>query len=126
MKRFKFVAFLFFRYYSKGATSAIPYFSTITAIGMLLYFHLFQLLIVTKKVDALIHIKPFDNQITKRLVMFCVIAPLILVPVLLIKKSELKAMDYPPDKIKAGGILLVVYIVGSFALLMILAFTIKT
>jgi hypothetical protein len=124
MKTIRFAAFLFYRYYAKGSTSSIPYFSTIGAMAMLLYMHLFQILILTKRVDTLIPIKPTDNKPTKYLIMFFVLAPLYILLTLLIKKKDLQALHYSDQKIRTGNIVLIAYIILTMTLLFGLMFLI--
>ena len=122
MKTIKFAAFLFYRYYSKGATNSIPYFSTIGAMAMLLYMHLFQILILTKQVETFIPIKPTDDKPTKYLIMFFIMAPLFFLLTLTIKKEELKTLEYSQDKIRTGNIRLVSYITLTTIVLFTLMF----
>ena len=42
----RFIAYLFYKYYSTGATKDIPYFSTLCALVMLLGLHIFQAIIL--------------------------------------------------------------------------------
>ena len=122
MKTIKFAAFLFYRYYQKGPTSSIPYFSTIGAMAMLLFMHLFQILILTKKVETFIPIKPTDDRLTKYIIMFFVMAPLFLLLALTIKKEELKNLKYSEAKVRTGNILLVCYIISTIIVLFTLMF----
>ena len=122
MKTIKFTAFLFYRYYSTGATKDIPYFSTLCAMAMIAFMHLMQLLILTHQVDRFIPIKSTDTKTTKYLIMALVLLPIFLLLSLILKKEELKSLSYPADKIRKGNIFLVAYIVLTMALLIILIF----
>lgn len=123
MKTIKFVAFLFYRYYSKGATKSIPYISTICALVMLLILHIFQILAIFNCMDLLPATKaePGIPRLIKYLETALITSPLFLLFILLIKKSELQGMHYDEAKIKRGYIFLIIYIVLSFAFLMLLA-----
>jgi hypothetical protein len=100
MKTIKFVAFLFYRYYSKGGTKAIPYFSTLSALVFLSFMHLMQLLIVTQKLGS---IWPTTQG---KLIQYVIVAlytfPLYLLFWLLIKEHELEEMEYPRERIRVG------------------------
>ena len=121
MKTIKFVAFLFYRYYSTGPTKDIPYFSTLCALTMIAYLHLMQLLVVTHQVDIIIPIKSTDTKATKFLIMSLVFLVILFPLSMLIKKEELKSMSFPSDKIKRGNIFLIIYIILTMAVLIILA-----
>lgn len=124
MKTIKFVGYLFYRYYSKGATANIPYFSTICAMVLLGCMHFFQLLILINKVD-LIPISSGDNRLMKRIIIFCVMFPIYFVMTRLFRKSDIellkKKYDYNSDKIFSGRIWLIIYIILSFSMIFILA-----
>ena len=124
MKTIKFAAFLFYRYYSKGPTYRIPYFSTIVAMTALLYMHLFQILIITKQVETFFPIKSTDDKPTKYLIMFFVMAPFYILLTLLIKRKDLQSLHYSDQKLRKGNILLIVYIVLTMVLLFGLMFLI--
>ena len=70
MKLIKFVAFLFYRYYSEGKwASSIPYFRTMATMTFLGYINLFQILIILNKVD-LLGISLSDSRGTKKVILF--------------------------------------------------------
>ncbi|MDO6430217.1 hypothetical protein Q4E93_06460 [Flavitalea sp. BT771] len=117
MKTIRFIAYLFYRYYSSGATKDIPYFSTLCALVMLIGLHIFQILVLFDKASLL----PTSNENT-RAVNFLIIA-LCLLPIFflasrLIKKSDLHEMHYEESRIKKGNRLLILYIVASIVLLL--------
>ena len=120
MRIIKFAAFLFYRYYSTGHTSDIKYFSTLCALTLLSFIHVFQLLILFD----IIWIIPqgHKNKISTRLEMVLFLLPIFLIFRLLIREPELKQMNYAPRVIKRGYLWLIVYAVISFALFGILAF----
>ena len=123
MRIIKFVGYLFYRYYSKGATANIPYFSTICAMALLGYMHFFQLLILINKIN-LITISTGDNKLTKRIIIFFAMLPIYFVMTRLFRKSDIellkKKYDYNSDKIFSGRIWLIIYIVLSFSMIFIL------
>lgn len=114
----KFVAFLFYRYYSTGATKYIPYFSTLSALVMLVGLHIFQLILLFYGIDF------FKANSRTRTENFLVIAilliPLFLLMSVFIKESQLKQLKYDKSKIKRGNLLLIVYIFCSIAFLLLL------
>jgi len=121
MKLLKFVMFLFYRYYSKGGTFRIPYFSALCAVVFLIYLHIFQLLILFNGI-SLLPMNPNDNKGLKYIKLAGFLLPVFLIIGLLVKEKELKNADYAEAKVKRGGMFLVIYIVLSFSLLMVLAF----
>lgn len=114
----KFIAFLFYRYYSTGATKDIPYFSTLCALVMLLGLHIFQIILIVSGVDF------FKENNGTRVENFILIAlclvPLFLIMSVLIKESQLKKLKYDKLKIKRGNLFLIVYIISSIAFLLFL------
>ncbi len=120
MKTIKFVAYLFYRYYSTGPRKDIRYFSTIGAMVMLFYFHLVQLLIIFNAIN-LIPVKDSDTRVTEYFKIALFMTPLFFIIMLFIKKSELDTMQYDEQKIKRGYIYLVIYIILSFSFMIFLA-----
>ncbi len=121
MKLLRFVMFLFYRYYSKGGTYRIPYFSALCAVVFLIYMHFFQLLIVTNAVDLL----PMNKELSRAanyLKLAGFLLPVFLLVHFLVKEKALKALHYDSSTIKTGGIILTIYIVLSFILLIGLMF----
>jgi len=123
MKLLRFVMFLFYRYYSKGGTIRIPYFSALCATVFLIYIHVFQILIIFDKVDWF-PMKEDDLQMIKywKLAMF--LFPIFIITAYLVKESDLKNLDYSDEKIKQGGACLILYVLLSVFLLFVLMFVI--
>lgn len=97
MKTLKFVAYLFYRYYSTGATKNIPYFSTLCALVMLFGLHLFQILVLTDQMN----IFPTKNTNTRSTNFFLIalfLIPVFLLMTLLFKHDELRKMHYEEKK----------------------------
>lgn len=116
--------YLFNRYYSKGGTKNIPYFSALCAVVFLIYVHIFQILILLNKVNVLELNKEGDIRIEKygRLALF--LLPIFLIVAFLIKPSDLKKLSYEEDKIRKGNTYLIAYVIGNFILLFLLMFAI--
>ena len=110
MKHLKFVMFLFYRYYSKGGTAGIPYFSALCAVVFLIYLHIFQLLIIFNGVN-LLPMNSSDNKGIKYLKLAGFLLPFFLLIALLIKEKDLRNVVYDEDKIKRAGVYLVIYII---------------
>ncbi len=116
----KFIAYLFYRYYSKGATKDIAYFSTLCALVMLFAIHFFQLqLLVGFK---FLPTKSMNVRAENYLNIVGCLIPVFLLLQFLIKKSELKGMKYEPLTIKRGYLFLLTYIIASIGLLLFLVF----
>ncbi|RTL57093.1 MAG: hypothetical protein EKK37_13655 [Sphingobacteriales bacterium] len=121
MKTLKFVAYLFYRYYSKGGfTKKIPYFSTISALTLLAFIHFFQLMAFLKMTSVI----PTDGsqfKISNYFKMGLFMLPFFLFLMIVIKEADLNSYHYEYKKIKISYIALVLYIILSFSLLMFLA-----
>ena len=120
MKTLKFVAFLFYRYYSSGVTRNIAYISTICAMVMLFGLHLFQILLLF---DAMIILPTSSGN--SRWVNFLLTAvyllPAFIITVILIRPAELRSIVANKEKIRKGNIYLIGYIILSIMLLVFIA-----
>ena len=118
MKTIKFTAYLLYKYYSTGYYKDIPYFTTLSGLALMALLHLFQIAILTSKVDTIFPFDSSDNIFRKYFFMGLVLLPIYLLLRLLVKESELRKMTFSKEKIKRGYIFLVGYIVISLASLM--------
>jgi len=118
MRTIKFVAYLFYRYYSTGPRKDVAYLSSLLAMCLLFYIHLFQFLILFGGTGII----PSGNktQISTWLKMVLFMLPVFLLFRWLIKESELKTLSYSQEKIKKGNVWLIIYIILSVALLVLL------
>lgn len=121
MRQVKFVMFLFYKYYSKGGTHRIPYFSALCATVFLIYIHVFQLLIILDKVD-LLPMQAEDVKIVKYFKLAAFLLPIFLIIGYMVRESDLKTTVYDEEKIRKGGVYLILYIVFSVILLFVLMF----
>jgi hypothetical protein len=121
MKTIRFAAFLLYRYYSKGSTRNISYFSTIAALTFAMYMHFFQILILTDQVEKFIPLKSSDNKAYKYFVMFLVMAPMYLLVHIIIPKRKLLVTNFKVEKVRKGYVFLILYGVLSFSLIFVLA-----
>jgi len=124
MKTLKFVMYLFYRYYNKGGTRRIPYFSALCAVVFLIYIHIFQLLIILDKV-SLLPMQKNDLRIEKYGKLALFLLPIFLIVAYLIKPSELKTLQYDSEKVRKGGVNLIIYIVANIILLFVLMFALS-
>jgi hypothetical protein len=115
MKTFRFVAYLFYRYYSTGPTKDIPYISTLCALTMLFGLHFFQII-------ALFDLKNLlpGNQFNRIqgygiMAIYCTL--ILLLASRLVKRSALEQAKYAEQKIKRGNLYLIVYIIVSILLI---------
>jgi len=121
MKTVKFVAYLFYRYYSSsGARKDIPYFSTLCALVILFYIHLVQLLILLNMMN-IIPIQTGDMRVGRFFKIALFLLPFFFLFIAFIRKSELQSIQYDELKVKKGYIYLVIYIVLSFSFMIFLA-----
>jgi hypothetical protein len=121
MKTLNFVMYIFYRYYSKGGTRRIPYFSALCATVFIIYLHIFQLLVIFDSVDLL----PMNKQNNRmenygKLALF--LLPIFLILGYLVKEKDLQVAKYDDTKVKRGGIYLIIYSITSFILLFVLMF----
>jgi accessory gene regulator protein AgrB len=120
MRTVKFIAYLFYKYYSKGYTKQIAYFSTLCALVMIACIHLFQVFILCNA----LFIVPTDGSqkdIKNWFFIGLFLIPFFLIFRFLIKETELQEMFYDKHKVKRGYLFLIVYLILSFALLIFLA-----
>jgi len=125
MRFIKFVAFLFYRYYSTGGTQRVPYFSTLCAMSMMIYIHLFQFLILINCVDAFIPGGDSEARPIKYLKLGLFFIPVFLILAILIKKKELEQMSYAKQVLKKGYVFLISYLIISFVVLIMLIIIFK-
>lgn len=125
MKTLNFVMYLFYKYYSKGGTKRIPYFSALCATVFLIYIHIFQILIVANAVDVL-PMKKENSRVLNYGMLALFLLPIFFVVSYLVKERDLRNQHYDESKMKRGGIYLVVYAITSFILLFVLMFAFTT
>jgi hypothetical protein len=120
MKLVKFVAYLFYRYYSvSGPRKDIPYFSTLLSLTFLIFLHLLQIVILLTRM-GIIPINNGEGRMVRFGKMTLIMLPIFLLFLALIRKSKLKLMRYDERKVKKAYVFLVVYIVLSMALMIFL------
>ena len=119
MKTLRFVMYLFYRYYSKAGTRRIPYFSALGAVVFLIYIHIFQVLIIFDQV-SLLPLDGNDAPIMRYGKLALVFLPIFVLIALLVKPSDLKSLNYDKNKVRLGGIRLIVYIAVNVVLLFVL------
>ncbi len=120
MKLLKFIAYLFYRYYSTGPTSRIPYFSTIGVLVLLCYFHLLQVAMIFD-VTYLIPTDGSQMKFSNFLIMGLFMTPFFIGFSLIIRKAELDKMSYTKIKMRRGYFFLILYVIVSFAVVILLA-----
>ena len=119
MKTLRFIAYLFYNYYSKGSTKDIPYFSTLCALVMLFILHFFQLIILFGWKDLLFSSHK-GNRTEDFILMGLYLTPVFLLFWRLVSKSDLENLSYDEIQIKRGSIFLVLYIILSMLALVLL------
>jgi hypothetical protein len=122
MKTIKFVAYLFYRYYSikGGYTKDIPYAATLGALVLLAYLHIFQIFALLNKTN-LIPTNGSQLKGSNYFIMALFMLPILTFFFVIIKKQELQQFQYNKEKIRRGYFYLIVYIILSFSFLMLLA-----
>ena len=119
MKSIKFVSYLFYRCYSNASGNDGAYLSVLAAMSVLLYIHLFQLLIIFDSV-GLIPISKGDDKLLQFFKVALVFLPIFLLVRFFVRKSDLQSMNFSDEKVKRGNWCLIMYIFVSFALLILL------
>lgn len=122
MNTLRFVMYILYRYYSKGGTRDVPYFSALCAVVLLIYIHIFQILIILNKVDAVLPIREGDDRVLKYFKLGLFLLPVFLIVYLLVRPRDLENVSFDEAKVKRGGIYLIIYSIISFILLLVLAF----
>lgn len=118
MRTVRFIAYLFYRYYSSGPRKTIAYLSTMLAMSLLFYIHLFQGLILFGGTNIVP--QGSKSEIGTWVKMAIFLLPIYLLLRWLIKESDLKASAYDEEKTRKGNIWLVIYILLSVTLLVLL------
>ncbi len=121
MQNIKFILYLFYKYYSKGSTKSIAYFSALCAMVLLIYINVFEILILLNKVNIL----PFarsDSRIEKYAKMALLSLPVFLIIAFFIRPDELQKSYYQVEKVKKGGVYLICYILISMIILFVSMF----
>lgn len=119
MKTLKFISYLLYRFYSRGGTKNIPYFSTICALVLFTSIHILQLLVFFD-CNALLQGIGNDNRLFRYFKIILLSSPVFLLFFYLIKEDDLKNAEYSEKKVKLGAFLLVSYVIFSFALFLYL------
>jgi glucan phosphoethanolaminetransferase (alkaline phosphatase superfamily) len=116
MKTVKFVAYLFYRYYSRGRSKDIAYFSTLCALAMLIFVHFLQIVLAVKGFSYL-HFNKDDGRGITYLKSALLFIPVVAALFFVIKERDLKAAEYAESKVKRGGWLLITYMILSIGLM---------
>jgi len=114
----KFIAYLFYLYYSKGPRKTIAYLSTILAMCLLFYIHLFQALILLASTNIIPSGSKFEASTWVKLALFML--PIFFFFRWLLPEPDLKEASYDEGIIRKGNVRLVVYIIFSITLLVFL------
>src|ERR1700754_2066134 len=122
MRILNFIMFLFHKYYSKGGTKNIPYFSALCAVAFLIYTHIFELLITFRSV----YILNLDSgsRVVKYGKFALLMLPVFLIIYFLVPPKKLNTLNYNDAMIKTGNRYLIAYIIANFLLLFLLIITI--
>lgn len=119
MKTFKFICYLLYRFYSRGGTKNIPYFSTICALVLFTSLHILQLLVFFD-CNTFLNVIGNDTRPLRYLKIILLSAPVFFCFFYLIKEDDLKNAEYPVKKVTLGSFLLVSYVIFSLALFLYL------
>src|SRR5688500_18447309 len=109
MKLLKRVMYVFYRYYSKGGTRTIPYASALFATVLLIFIHIFQILIIFDKVDTVLPGNQNEFKIIRYLKMAIFLLPIGLFVGFAAKKRDIENMEYEEGLTKKWGRYLVLY-----------------
>lgn len=121
MRFIKFVTYIFYKYYSDGATKSVAYTKTIASMVVLIVINLWILLIMFNLTDF-IPITTNDKKEIRYLKIALYTLPIFLFFIIFIKEKDLKLITYDEIKIKRGGTFLIIYLVASVVLLFTLMF----
>lgn len=125
-KLFEFVIFLFYKYYDKGSTKSISYFSALTAtVGLLFLITIDILLALGIDFAYYSPIIRGYGRFVEFLSCSFLFLPFYIPLAIFIKKEDIKSKSYSPRSIKLGNIFLIISIVAAFAIFTILAYNMK-
>lgn len=115
----KYIIYLFYRYYNKGATIRIPYESSIFAVLLLIFINVFTLLILFIPTFTRII---FSNQSRIELYIYSLIGVFLgyLIVNKLFPKKEILKMNDISKNVKLHSFFLFFYVIFSFMVLMVL------
>lgn len=115
----KYIIYLFYRYYNKGATIRIPYESSVFAVLLLIFINVFTLLILFIPTFTRII---FSNQSKTELYIYSLIGTFLgyLIVSKLFPEKEILKMNDISKNLKLHTFFLFFYIIFSFIILMIL------
>ena len=117
MRVFKYVAFLFYRYYSEGkwSNAETAFFRTKCSLTLLAWFHLVQITLLMKKTELI-----FQSQLSTIISMI----PIFILISLFLRENELEELrekySYEWDKVFDSNVWLVVYSILSVTLMIAL------
>jgi hypothetical protein len=111
MRLVRFIAYLFYDYYSEGPRQSIRYVATLGAMTLLFYLNLLTLLILFR-LDHLVPSRS-GNRFFDYLNMSLFLLPIFLMFRFLIRERQLENADYDGDKVATGRFWLVFYIIVS-------------
>jgi hypothetical protein len=109
--------FLFYRYYDKGSTKNVAYFSAITALLMVLFLNVYSFLIFTKIDENYLTFQENTPRWQKYAVVLFIVLPIYWVMIRVFKKDDILKVTMDNCSIKRGYILAVAYITLSVAVL---------
>lgn len=120
MRTFKFVVFLFYRYYNKDKSlSKIPVGNTAFSLTMLFILHVFQFMVIFN-LTKLLPETDKNHRVATLLEGMLLLSPIMLFFWFVVKKINPKELHYDESKIKRGNIYLIAYCTLTMALLVFL------
>jgi hypothetical protein len=114
----RYVAYLFYRYYSSGPTKDIAYYSTLFALSLLFFIHLCQVLLIFGWTNIIPRGR--KTEITTWLKMGLFLIPIFTLFKVMIKEKTLSKLTYDEKIINKGYYFLFFYIIISMTILVLL------
>lgn len=119
MRFIRFITFIFYRYYSSGATQNVAYIKTVSSLVFFIYIHIFILLILVDRTD-LLPTTSTDTKGSQYLKIALYTLPAFLFFFLFVKEKHLQVAEYEVRKVKRAATVLLVYLIAIVTLMITL------
>jgi len=120
-RKLAFIVYLFYKYYSKGATKSIAYESAIMATSFLIFLNLAALTICFSLHKEVYTIINSENGYIKLLKGTIILIPQIVALVFVFRKSYIIGLKFEKSTVILGNRILLGYFIFSFLLVALLA-----
>lgn len=111
--------FLFYRYYDKGSTKSIAYFSALNALIIVLFLNLFSVLIFFDVVKRNPEYSIKTSMVIKYLNGYVIYIPIFLILKKIFRKEDILKIEMDKPSMKRGYFIIITYIILSILILIL-------